>query len=189
MLVFAHYALKDERLAFSKLAGVVIALGGIAIIFADELHVAGRAGLYGCCAGLLASISGGYGSVFIKRARLEIFPPAIALWQMAFGCLPLLALAFATEGNPLAFNWTPHAILALLYLAVIGSALTFSLFYPLLQSGSARRVTTISLVVPLVAVIVDRLALDESLTLRQTLGGALVMIGAGLVARNSNKNQ
>jgi drug/metabolite transporter (DMT)-like permease len=182
MLVFAHFIWKDERLDLAKLAGIGAALCGIAIIFANELHIEGSAGFYGCCAGLAASISGGYGAALTKQARLTIFPPAIALWQMIFGCLPLLMLAFAAEGNPLALNWTPRAMLALLYLAVIGSALTFSLYYSLLQSGSARRVSTISLVVPFVSVIIDRGVLDESLTLRQALGGALILAGAALIS-------
>jgi hypothetical protein len=56
---------------------------------------------------------------------------------MIFGIAPLL-FWFALDGNPARFHWTGMALFCLLYLAVIGSALTFLLLYWLLPATVAQ---------------------------------------------------
>ena len=67
-----------------------------------------------------------------QSAGGQLAPAMIAAWQMIFGAAPLLLIGFVVEGNPLKFHWSVLSICCLLYLAVIGSALTFLLLYWLL---------------------------------------------------------
>ena len=72
---------------------------------------------------------------------------------------------------------------ALLYLAVVGSAVAFTLYFWLLRHLPATRVALISYAAPVVAVAVGALAFAEPVTARTVLGGALVLGGIGLASR------
>ena len=66
---------------------------------------------------------------------------------------------------------------ALLYLAVFGTSISFSLFFWLLQRVPATRLSLITYAIPIVAVIVGTLFLDEPLTFRIVAGTTLVLFG------------
>ena len=68
---------------------------------------------------------------------------------------------------------------ALLYLAIAGSAVTFSLYYWLLSHLPAKRLALIAYIIPLIAVLIGVLR-DEPLTLRSLIGSALVLVGVAL---------
>jgi len=65
---------------------------------------------------------------------------------------------------------------------VLGSALTFTVFYWLLARVSATRVALISYLIPIVAVGIGAVAFDEPLRPRLVAGAALVLVGVGLVS-------
>jgi drug/metabolite transporter (DMT)-like permease len=75
------------------------------------------------------------------------------------------------------------SVTALLYLAIFGSALTFTLYYWLLSHIPATRVSLIAYVVPLVAVGVGAGVMDEPLTVRTLVGTILVIGGVALTVR------
>ena len=69
--------------------------------------------------------SAAFSNVLLKARAVQLAPAMIAAWQMIFGAAPLLLIGVTVEGNPLRFHWSVASVLCLLYLAVIGSALTF----------------------------------------------------------------
>jgi drug/metabolite transporter (DMT)-like permease len=68
----------------------------------------------------------------------------------------------------------------LLYLAIGGSALTFSLYYWLLSHLPAKRLALIAFLIPLEAVLIGALR-GEPLTLK-TLAGSFLVIGGVFLA-------
>src|SRR5205085_1600544 len=101
--------------------------------------------------------------------------------QMMAGLVPLLLIGVTTEGNPLRFHWTMRALLALVYLAVVGSVIAFLLYYWLVQHMEVTNSMLIALVTPVVAVVLGMLVLDERLTWRTFAGGAMIIGGIGLI--------
>ena len=90
-------------------------------------------------------------------------------------------VALAAERDlPIVFDAT--SVGALLYLSILGSALSFSLWYWLLSRAAATRVSLISYLNPVVAVGVGVLFLREPITLRILSGSALVVSGVALAA-------
>ncbi|MEP6822273.1 MAG: DMT family transporter, partial [Chthoniobacterales bacterium] len=112
---------------------------------------------------------------------LDLAPAMIAGWQMIFGTVPLLLLGLTLDGNPLAFHWTKMAIFCLLYLAIIGSSLTFLLLYWLLPRMPVNNLQTISLITPPGAVAIGWLLGGESFSLWSLVGGALVLAGVWMI--------
>jgi len=180
-LVIAHFYLPHERITLLKVIGVLMGIVGIAIIFSDQLNVAGQMALLGSIALVLSAFFGAYGNVLVKAYSQQVDPLALAAGQMACGFLPLLVLGIATEGNPFRFHWTLIAVGSLAYLVVVGSVIAFALYYWLVRNMEVTKTMMIALVTPVTAVILGILVLHEKLNWRLFAGGACIMSGLGLI--------
>ena len=186
-LVIAHLYLPHERITWLKVTGVLMGIVGIAIIFSDQLSVAGHLALLGSMALVLSAFFGAYGNVLVKAYSQKIDPLVLAASQMACGVLPLFALGLATEGNPLRFHWTWTAVGALTYLVVVGSVIAFALYYWLVRNMEVTKTMLIALVTPVVAVTLGMLVLAEKLDWRTLAGGAMIMSGISSIVVRSVK--
>ena len=182
-LMIAHVHLPAERLTWVKVLGVAMGIGGIALVFSNELHMSGIMALWGSVAIVGASLSAAYADVLIKVRGGHLDPALLTLVQMTAGLLPLVAVGLSAEGNPLRLGWTPLAVVSTAYLAVVGTALAFVLLYWLIRHMEVTRAMLITLVTPLVAVLLGVLFLKESLTWRTAAGGLAIVAGLALTVR------
>ena len=180
-LVIAHFYLPSERLTTLKVVGVLLGVFGVAVIFSDQLTIAGSMALLGSIALVLSAVFGSYSNVLVKAYGGKIDPQILAASQMVFGFVPLLAAGFATEGNPLQFRWTVSALLSLMYLVIVGSVIAFALYYWLVRNMDVTNTMLIALVTPVVAVILGMLVLHEQLNWRLVAGTACIILGLGLI--------
>jgi drug/metabolite transporter (DMT)-like permease len=186
-LVIAHFYLPEEQMTPGKIAGVMLGVVGVAVVFSNQLSVAGHKALAGSVALVLSSIFVAYSNVLLKARSKDLDPAIIAAGQMLFGLIPLLLIGIPLEGNPWNFHWTPMALLALFYLAIVGSVIAFLLYYWLMQNMEVTKTMLIALVTPVVAVSLGMLILDESLTWRTFAGGAMIMSGIVLIVAQRRK--
>src|SRR4026207_95615 len=98
-LVFAHFNLPGERLSWARIGGVVLGVCGVAVVFSNQLAVAGRQALAGCVALILSSIFVAYSNVLVKKHGKNLNPAIMTAGQMFFGLLLLLAVGIPLEGN------------------------------------------------------------------------------------------
>ncbi|HEX6044820.1 MAG TPA: EamA family transporter [Pyrinomonadaceae bacterium] len=180
-LVLAHYHLPGERITWVKIAGVVLGVLGVGVVFSNQLAISGRQALLGCVAMVLSAFFAAYSNVLVKTHGRSLNPAIIAGWQMVFGLIPLMVVGVVFEGNPLRFHWTATATACLLYLAVVGTVIAFLLYYWLMQNMDVTKTMLISLVTPVVAVILGMLALNEELSWRTLAGGAMIIAGIGFI--------
>jgi len=188
-LVFAHYNLPGERLSWTKIGGVVLGVFGVAVVFSNQLAVAGRQALAGCVALLLSSIFVAYSNVLVKKHGKNLNPAIMTAGQMLFGLLLLLIASITLEGNPLRYHWTPMAVIALLYLAIVGSVIAFLLYYWLILNMDVTKSMLIALVTPVVAVILGMIVLNEEFGWRTLAGGAMIMLGIAFIVVRKNRQQ
>jgi drug/metabolite transporter (DMT)-like permease len=188
-MVFAHWMLPNEPLRLQKLSGAIIALGGVAIICARLLDFNGVLAFWGGLGIVFGAASAAFSNVLLKARAIQIAPAMLAAWQMIFGTVPLLLLGFMVEGTPGRFHWTTSAILCLLYLAVIGSALTFLLLYWLLPRMSVTNLQTISLITPPGAVMLGLLLGGERFPVWSLLGAAFVLAGVWMIFRRTKERE
>src|SRR5215212_4441820 len=188
-LVFAHFHLPGERLSWARIVGVVLGVCGVAVVFSNQLAVAGNQALAGCVALILSAAFAAYSNVLVKAHGKDLNPAILTAGQMFFGLLLLLAVGIPLEGNPFRFHWTPVAVMALLYLAVVGSVIAFLLYYWLVQHMDVTNSMLIALVTPVVAVILGMIVLNEEFGWRTLAGGAMIMLGiAFIVIRKGKKD-
>jgi drug/metabolite transporter (DMT)-like permease len=180
-LVIAHFYLPGERMTTIKIFGIVMGVAGVGVVFSNQLTVAGPRALAGCAALIFGSACAAYANVLVKARGSKLDPAILAGGQMVFGLVPLLVAGFVLEGNPLNFHWTRMAIIALFYLAVVGSVIAFLSYYWLVQHMEVTKTMLIALVTPVIAVALGVIVLHEELNWRTFAGGAMIMSGIGLM--------
>lgn len=179
-LFFAHWLLPSEPFSARRLAGALLGLAGVALIFADQLRLQGTMAAWGSAAILVSATGGALSGVLLKGRGSHLDPLVVTAGQMTLGGLPLLVLGLLLEGDPTALAWTPKAVASLLYLAFVGTSLAFVLWYRLLQATLVTRAQFMPVLNTLVAVILGALVLGESYGPRAALGTAAVLGGAVL---------
>ena len=182
-MFFAHWLLPAEPLSWQRVGGALLAGLGIALICGRLFDHGGLLAFLGALGILFGGAGAAFSNVLLKRRALQLAPAMIAAWQMFFGTVPLLSLGLIVDGNPLNFRWTPTAWFCLLYLAVIGSALTFLLLYWLLPRMQVNQLQSISLITPPGAVAFGWMLGGETFSLWSLVGGALVLAGVWLIFR------
>lgn len=181
--VFGYFVLPEERLGVGGLLGLVLGFGGVAVIFSDDWSALGGAGvLFAASICLISPASAAVNQVWIKRwgkgyGSLLLTGPPIGI-----AALMMLGLsALWEQGRPITPTWP--AVLSVIYLGALGTAVTFGLYYWLMQHVSAIRLSLITFATPVVAVWLGAAFLDEPVTLRIVVGAALVLMGVGFVIR------
>lgn len=190
IVLLGRWVVPGERVDRRRLLGVLAGFAGIAVIFSEDVAQLGGPGvrLRGAAL-LLAAVVSASGSLMVKRWGGGISPLSLAAVPMLLCGVVTGLLAAAVERDAV-WGLAPAPVLATLYLALVGSALTFTLYFWLLARTTAVSVSMISYTAPVVAVLIGTLVLDEPFTLRLALGGALVLAGVAwaLTARRESRS-
>src|SRR5437870_4487271 len=184
-MFFAHWLLPEEPMRWQRLGGALLALIGVALICGRLLDRGGVLAFWGGLGIVLGAAGAAFSNVLLKRRALELAPAMIAAWQMLFGILPLIVLGLTFEGSPTRFHWSAMSIFCLLYLAVIGSALTFLLLYWLLPRMTVTNLQTISLITPPGAVMLGWSIGGETFPPWSLFGAAFVLLGVWMIFRRT----
>ncbi|MEX0592974.1 MAG: DMT family transporter [Nitriliruptoraceae bacterium] len=171
-----------ERLTAPRLAGLLLALGGVIVILADDLDDTGR--LLAILAAVGATLLYAFGSVYAKRKLSGRHRPlAIATGQI---------LVAAVVTMPAALLWSPPpdfaridgaVIASLLLLGILGTGLAFVVFYQLIERVGATNASMVTYLIPVVAVTAGAIILGERLGTAAFVGGTLVIAGIRLSQR------
>lgn len=187
-LSIAHFHLPHEKMTWMKTAGVMLGILGVGLIFANEVRVDDPRAVFASIAVIIAAFGTSYAGVMIKHKGSHIDPLALTVGQMVIGLIPLLMIGFWYEGNPFSFHWRLTSLVALLYLALVGSALAFVLIYWLMQRMDVTKTQLIPLGSTLVAVLLGWLVLGETISTRALGGGVCILLGLLLSVKAHHKN-
>ncbi len=178
--LLAHVLTTDERLTPRRLAGVALGLAGVAVMVGPET-ASGLAGdLLPKLACLLAALSYAVAGIYGRRFKTE--PPLVtAAGQLTMSALLVLPLALAVDrpwqGPPPGMA----ALLALVGLAVAGTAVAFTIYFRVLASAGATNVLLVTLLVPVSALLLGTLVLGERIEGREVAGMAGIALGLAAI--------
>jgi len=177
----AHWLADDERLTPNRLAGALTGVLGVGILVgpaAFDLTRGGEALGIALCLG--ACLSYGLSGVWSRRVkRVGLAPLPAATGQCATAALLMLPLVVLVD-QPWALPAPPvEAVLALLALGLVATALAYALFFAILAGAGATNTMLVTLLVPVSALLLGWAVLGEALSPRQVAG--MVVIGAGLL--------
>jgi drug/metabolite transporter (DMT)-like permease len=183
-------AVRIERLTRRHMAGAVISLAGVVLLFLDRLDISARqAAGVGMIVG--SAVIGTVYSMIMKQKAAGQNGLVSTTIFLAVTALVLGGVALGAGG---AIPWPPPArpTLAVLYLAIVGSVTAFLLYFWLLGKTSLLVTSTLVFVYPLVAIATDALFERElPLTARAYLGAAITLGGlaVSLVRRQGQRGR
>lgn len=160
-----------QRLTARTVVAAVLGVVGVSL-----LVLRGTAALdtVGVLAAAGAAVSMSCGVILAKRWVSPASLLATTGWQLTAGGLLLLPLALTVEGLP--STLTGENVLGYTYLALVGSALGYTLWFRGLRALPPTDVTFLGLLNPVVATVLGWAVLDQTLTPVQLLGGAVVLV-------------
>ena len=171
--------------AARTLAGAVLGVAGIALLFLPELRAAGEGGA--SAVGLAFAIAspaiaalGNLVSMRMQRDRLPVL--ASTAWGMGYGALVVAAVAAAGGA---AWNFDPRGpyVVSLLYLAVFGSIVAFATYLTLLQRVGPGPSSFVGVATPVVAMLFTTVFEGYRWTWVGALGIALAAVGNVIALR------
>ena len=170
---------RTDRLDWRRSLGLLIGIGGVAALVGLDL---GRGDVLALVQVLLVAVCYAIGPFIQNRYLADLS----GLGVIATALL-LTAIGY---GVPAALQW-PHqwppaeAIVAVVVLGVVCTAVAFLLFFQLIDTIGPTRATVITYLNPAVAVALGIVFLDEPFTRGIVVGFVLVLLGSALATRRS----
>jgi drug/metabolite transporter (DMT)-like permease len=175
---FAPFLDTSEKAQPSAIGGMVMGLAGVALLVGlESVHSVGE--FLGSLAMLGAAACYALSSFVVKRygGLTSVSTSFISIAVGAVLCLPA-AIATAPSAVP-----GLRAVLAVVALGVVGTALAFVIFYKLITEAGAARASLVSYLAPGIALVYGALLLDEPITVAGIGGLALILGGVALASR------
>ncbi len=177
-----HFFLDNEHLRPNQWIGFGVGLLGLILLFRTDLQGFGPEGIPTGLLLMLSPISVVIGTTVVKRFGGGVNSTLLNRNGMFVGAALLLGAALALERDA-AVSWTPAAIASVLYLAIIGTVVTFSLFFWLLRYAPAHKMALIAYVTPAIALFLGWAFAGEPVTVWTLSGAACVLSGVLLVVQ------
>jgi drug/metabolite transporter (DMT)-like permease len=174
-----HFILGTERLSARKWVGIAISFGGVALLFATDIAAIDARALPMGLLVLFAPLSVTVSTLVIKQRATgasSLLLNRDAMWIGA-GILAVAALVFEA---PLMTPWTARALGSVAYLSLVGTVVTFGAYQWLLRFVAAYRLSLVSFVIPVVALILGAVFGGEQVGLRTLIGAGFVIGGVAL---------
>lgn len=169
-----------ERLRPPQVVGLFVGFAGTAVAAGVGSGDLASSSLAGAAGALGAAACYGVGFAYAQRHLVGI-PPLVAVFgQLVCGALLLVGPAsysIATDGIDI--GWRP--LVSVVLLGVFGSGVAYVLNYRTIAESGSTRASLVTYFVPVVAVTIGVLFLDEPFRLSLLVGGGLVIVGITLL--------
>ncbi|EGU29741.1 DMT family transporter [Vibrio scophthalmi] len=180
-VVVAGILLQDERITPLKCLGVALGFIGVVVMIGvpastDVSNVLPQLAIIG--AALSYSFAGVYGRRF---KGFGINPILTAAGQVTASTLVLLPITFVVEGVPNIANVSCNIWGAIVGLAIISTAVAYILYFKILERSGATNVLLVTLLVPVSAILLGSLFLNETLQTIHFVGMALIALGLSAI--------
>lgn len=171
--------LERDRLNSRQVVGMLIAFAGVWILAGEPRTATSLPHLLMV---VTAAFAWALGNVLIRRIG-PIKPLLLNAWVSVLAAPQLALLSLSLESGQLdaaqAANWIGWG--AVTYTALGASIGAYGLWYYLLGRHPMSRIVPLTLLAPVLGVCFSVLLLDEPLTLRLVLGGAVTIGGVGVI--------
>ena len=170
-----------DRLTPPKLAGAIVAFGGVTIVIAAGHELRLGASLAG---DLLTLAAAGLWAVYTTAgARLlrRIDPLRATAWAVLGGFVFLLPFGVWEAVTSPPVGVTPAAVAGVLYSGALAAAIANVIVFNAIRLAGPTRVMSLQFLVPAGAVALGAVVLAETVRPAQVLGGVVIVIGVWLL--------
>lgn len=169
VIVLSRFLLGSPIRALAVLAGLVGMVGVALLVLTPKAAL----DPVGVIAGLAGAVSMAFGTVLSRYWQPPVSPLAFTAWQMTAGGILMVPVALLFEPalpHLTAINW-----IGFLQLCLVGTALTYVLWFRGLSRLEPAAVSTLSFLSPAVAVLLGWVLAGQSLGIWQILGIVIVL--------------
>jgi drug/metabolite transporter (DMT)-like permease len=176
-VVLAHFLIPGDHLTLRRLAGVLVAYGGIVLLFAGDRAGAG-ASLLGDALVFVSAFLLAERQVYLARAVQRLDPVTLLLAQATMGTAIFVALSALLEPEPT--RWTLRLGASLAYQGALIAGFCFVVNLWLLKHYRPSALAALFLTQPIFGVFIAALVAGDPLTAQLLLACLAVVIGIGL---------
>ena len=179
-VVIAHVLTGDEKVTSLRIGGVVSGLVGVAIMIGGGGLADGWTNGIAQLALICGAVSYAFASIYGRRFRqLGIDPYTVATGQLTASTLLIFPIMMVVDQPWTLSIPSTGSIWALLALGIASSAFAYILYFKILSSAGSTNISLVTFLVPVSAIFLGIIFLNEQLLSRHIAG--LVLIGFGLL--------
>lgn len=170
----------NEAVTVRKLASILFGTAGLLFIIGWDMFMKQNLQtIIGEVLIVIGAFSWGAANVLLKKKFREHNKLQISAWQMFFGTLGLIVAMMLTEwGEPV--HITPMSVFAVLFSGVLASAFSFTAWFVVVSKIDTTVASVSLLFVPVFAIILSWIQLNETLDLGIMIGTILISTGVYL---------
>jgi len=181
-VIVAGVWLKDEPVTRPKLLGAVLGLIGVVVLIGPSALAGLDVNLLAQVAVLGGALSYAFAGVYARRfTRMNIDPIVAAAGQLLMSSLIMILLASAFDAPSQLIESSARVWIAVGLMAVFSTALAYILYFRLLASAGATNAILVTLLIPVTAILLGSLILDERLLWMHFLGMAVIGLGLSVI--------
>jgi drug/metabolite transporter (DMT)-like permease len=186
--LFTVWLSKSAKITRWMLIGLIVGFAGVLFIFYDYItQLQNKSFLLGVVLAMLSTLSWSFGTVYTSKQK----PPVDILFsvglQMLIAGIVVLAVCGITGKYVNIANVGERSWLALSYLIVFGSLLTYSAYVFVIGKLPPMQVSIYAYINPVVAVVMGWLLLSEKMNANMVIGTIITLSGVYLVNREFKK--
>jgi drug/metabolite transporter (DMT)-like permease len=181
-VALGSYQFLGERLRASQWAGLGLSFAGVALAIGVPQADVDANVLLGDLLVVVGGALWAATTLLVKGTSLLRVAPEKALGYQVAVSIPILALAAWISGETLTRVPSPLVLLLMVYQAVWVVGLTFLIWFGLVKTYSASKLSAFTFITPLFGVIASYFIMHDTLTL--AFGAAAVLVIAGLYLVN-----
>jgi drug/metabolite transporter (DMT)-like permease len=182
-VALGSYQVLGERMRGSQWAGLALSFAGVALAIGVPQADVDANVLLGDLMVVCGGALWGATTLIAKATKLSVAAPEKALSYQVAVSIPILGAAAWLFGEKITHVPGPLALSVNAYQAIWVVGLTFAVWFALVQSYSASKLSAFSFITPLFGVVASYFILDEKLTLSFGVAALLVIAGLYLVNR------
>ncbi len=181
-ILIAHWATHDEKISVQKIAGVLVGfLGVVVMIGVEQLS---SFGINAMAQMAVVAASAGYACSAIYGRRFKgmgLSPLTTATGQVTMGATMLVPLACLIDRPWTLAMPSSQAIGSVVTLGVLCTACAYILFFKILMRAGARNANLTTFLVPVMAIFLGSVFLNERLQAKHFMGMAVLAVGLVLI--------
>jgi drug/metabolite transporter (DMT)-like permease len=185
--LFSYLTIPTEKIGINKIAGIIFGFAGIVIIFYDGLELNLSSYILGMSAIVMSAFMQAGIAVTLKKFGHHLHPLSMNFIPMILAGFALVIIGLLTE-NTSKLVFDVKAYFSIIYLAAIGTVMTFTSYYWLLKRVSVVLLSLIAFITPIIALIIGWIFFRENLSNEVLLGSVFVLMGLLFANMQSFRN-
>ena len=184
-ILIAHYLLRDDKMTWPKVLGLLMGFAGVVILMSKDFG-ASLGSVLGQLAVVLASVFYAGSAVYARKTTEDTSGIMRSVGPLVSATAVMWLATFLVESAvqipQLGITW-----IALLFLGILGSGVAFIMLYYLVHEIGPTRTSMVTYLYPLGGVILGVAFLNEELSWQSMIGAALIVLS--LVVANMQPQQ